>query len=54
LGVKPGDHAYLFEQVALARQEGRTTEYEVQDGKTVHRFSYINGMPLNQSSPVSA
>jgi len=51
LGVKPGDHAYLFEQVALARQEGRTTEYEVQDGKTMHRFSFINGMPLNQSSP---
>jgi hypothetical protein len=27
LGVKEGDHEYLFEQVALARQEGRTTEF---------------------------
>jgi hypothetical protein len=51
LGVKEGDHAYLFEQVALARQAGRTTEYEVRQGKTVHRFSFVNGMPLNQSSP---
>ena len=51
LGVKPGDHAYLFEHVALTRQTGRTTEYEVQEGKTLHRFSFINGVPLNQSSP---
>jgi len=51
LGVKEGDHAYLFEQVALARQAGRTTEYEVRQGKTVHRFSFVNGVPLNQSNP---
>jgi hypothetical protein len=51
LGVKPGDHAYLFEHVALARQAGRTTEYEEHEGKTLHRFSFINGVPLNQSSP---
>lgn len=51
LGVKPGDHAYLFEQVARARSEGRTTAYEIPEGKTLHRFSFINGVPLNQSSP---
>ncbi|OGO33450.1 MAG: hypothetical protein A2Z03_10840 [Chloroflexi bacterium RBG_16_56_8] len=51
LGVKPGDHAHLFEQVALARQAGRTTEYEVRQGKTRHRFSFVNGVPLNQSNP---
>lgn len=50
LGVKAGDHAYLFEQVARARQEGRTTEYEVRQGKIVHRFSFVNGMPLNESN----
>lgn len=48
LGVKAGDHAYLFEQVREARQEERTTEYEVRQGKTVHRFSFINGLALNQ------
>lgn len=50
LGVKAGDHAYLFEQVALARQVGRSTEYEVREGKTMHRFSFVNGVPLNQSN----
>jgi len=51
LGVKAGDHAHLFEQVRQARQEGRTTEYELRQGKTVHRFSFINGLALNQSNP---
>lgn len=51
LGVKEGDHAYLFEQVALARQEGRTVEFEQQVGEVVHRFSFINHMPLNKSNP---
>jgi hypothetical protein len=51
LGVKEGDHAHLFEQVTLARQAGRTTEYEIRQGKTRHRFSFVNGVPLNQSNP---
>jgi len=51
LGVKPGDHEFLFEQVALARQEGRTTEFEQQEGGALHRFSFINQMPLNKSNP---
>jgi hypothetical protein len=51
LGVKEGDHEYLFEQVALARQKGRTTEYERRSGGVVHRFSFVNQMPLNKSNP---
>ena len=51
LGVKEGDHEYLFEQVALARQEGRTTEFEQREGGVVHRFSFINQVPLNKSNP---
>ena len=51
LGVKEGDHEYLFEQVALARQEGWTTEYERRSGGVVHRFSFVNQMPLNKSNP---
>jgi hypothetical protein len=50
LGVKEGDHKYLFEQVALARQEGRTTEFEQREGKVLHRFSFINQVPLNKSN----
>jgi len=51
LGVKEGDHEYLFEQVALARQEERTTEFEERRGDVLHRFSFINQMPLNKSNP---
>jgi Transposase DDE domain len=51
LGVKEGDHTHLFEQVAQARQAERTTEYEVTEGQTVHRFSFINGVALNQANP---
>ena len=51
LGVKEGDHEYLFEQVALARQEGRTTQFEEHRGDVLHRFSFINQMPLNKSNP---
>ena len=51
LGVKEGDHEYLFEQVKLARQEGRTTEFEQREGGVLHRFSFINQVPLNKSNP---
>jgi hypothetical protein len=51
LGVKEGDHEHLFEQVALARQEGRVTEYERRSGGVVHRFSFVNQMVLNKSNP---
>ncbi len=51
LGVKEGDHKCLFEQVALARQEGRTTEYACRSGGVVHRFSFVNQVPLNKSNP---
>jgi len=51
LGVKPGDHEFLFAQVAAARQEGRTTEFEQREGGVLHRFSFINQVSLNQSNP---
>jgi hypothetical protein len=51
LGVKEGDHEFLFGQVALARQAGQTVEYEQQEGSTLHRFSFINQVPLNKSNP---
>ena len=50
LGVKPGDHKYLFSHVAQAGAEGRTTEFElVQDG-VIHRFRFLNDAPLNESN----
>ena len=51
LGVKEGDHGYLFEQVQAAEQEGRVSHYERHDrgAGIVHQFRFINDMPLNES-----
>ncbi len=51
LGVKDGDHAYLFEQVQAADQAGRVTSYERHDraARVVHRFRFVNDVPLNTS-----
>jgi hypothetical protein len=51
LGVKEGDHGYLFHQVKVAQQAGRVTSYERHDRAAglVHRFRFINDLPLNAS-----
>jgi hypothetical protein len=51
LGVKDGDHAYLFEQVQAAAQAGRVTAYERHDRAAcvVHRFRFVNDVALNTS-----
>ena len=51
LGVKEGDHTFLFETVAAAHQAGQTTEYECKVKGVVHRFRFINQVPLNASHP---
>jgi hypothetical protein len=50
LGVKPGDHSYLFAQVAQAQAEGRTTEFEIERAGVSHRFLFLNDVPLNESN----
>jgi hypothetical protein len=52
LGVKEGDHAFLFKQVAEAEQAGRVTYYERQDPQKGihHRFRFGCDMPLNESN----
>src|SRR6266568_3469153 len=51
LGVKEGDHAYLFTQVQAAEDAGRMTAYERHDraAGVEHRFRFINDVPLNES-----
>src|SRR5215813_6502753 len=51
LGVKEGDHSYLFQQVKVAEQAGRVTSYERPERAAglVHRFRFINDLPLNAS-----
>src|SRR5439155_7855374 len=52
LGVKEGDHAYLFQQVQAAEHAGRVTYYERHDraAGVVHRFRFVNQVPLNASN----
>jgi hypothetical protein len=51
LGVKEGDHAYLFQHVQAAEQAGHVTSYERhdRDAGLVHRFRFVNDVPLNAS-----
>jgi len=51
IGVKPGDHTYLFNYVEQAHTTGKTTEfeYETEDG-VIHRFRFLNDAPLNKSN----
>jgi hypothetical protein len=51
LGVKEGDHAFLFQQVQAAENAGRVTSYERHDRAVgvIHRFRFVNDVPLNAS-----
>jgi len=51
LGVKPGDHKYLFDYVAQAQRAGQTTVFENQKEGVTHRFCFLNDVPLNESNP---
>lgn len=51
LGVKEGDHTFLFQHVAEAERAGRVTYYEREDRQKGmhHRFRFVCDMPLNES-----
>ena len=54
LGVKPGDHKYLFDYVDRAAEKGETTEFVVPDERKPeiisHCFRILNDVPLNKSN----
>jgi hypothetical protein len=52
LGVKEGDHTFLFQQVQAAEHAGRVTYYERHDraAGVRHRFRFVNDVPLNASN----
>jgi hypothetical protein len=52
LGVKAGDHAFLFQQVQVTEQAGGVTYYERHDRAAGirHRFRFVNDVPLNASN----
>jgi disulfide oxidoreductase YuzD len=51
LGVKEGDHQFLFALAAQATLSGLTTEFECESAGVLHRFRFINQVPLNESNP---
>jgi len=53
LGVKLGDHQFLYEYVSKATNEGHASSYECIDPvdlETRHKFLFINQVPLNKSN----
>lgn len=50
LGCKPGDHKSLFEFVEGNEKVGEMKKLEIQEKKTTHCFSWINGVPLNDAN----
>jgi len=50
LGVKPGDHAFLFEQVEVARRKGRVPKLSKKEGDITTEVSWVFGVELNESN----
>ncbi len=53
LGIKPGDHEFLFNYINTAVEKGITTEFECvdkNDPKITHRYRFLNNVPLNKSN----
>jgi hypothetical protein len=52
IGVKAGDHAALWEAVEEKRQAGKMETGEMVDPQgALHRFEFVNGVPLNKTHP---
>ena len=53
LGIKPGDHQFLFNFVEKAVKDGRAIEFEMKDQNNpgiTHCFRLLNDVPLNASN----
>ena len=53
LGVKPGDHEFLFNYVKNASIDGTSIKFDFIDeknSKVRHQFHFINNVPLNKSN----
>jgi hypothetical protein len=53
IGVKPGDHVFLFEHLRAADEAGRTQTLTLVDSDTgiLHHWRFHNCVPLNESHP---
>ena len=53
IGVKPGDHAFLFVHLQTRDEAGQMQVLTLVDQATgvLHHFRFCNGVPLNESNP---
>jgi hypothetical protein len=52
LGVKPGSHAFLFEQLRTAAETGQAQVLTWQDADgTIHHYRWLEKASLNESNP---
>jgi hypothetical protein len=49
--AKSGDHKSLFSYVEEARGLGAVDSFEIVEGRVVHKFNFINALPLNDTNP---
>ena len=50
LGVKPGDHEFLFDRVIEAFEQDRVTTLSWKEGDVSCEISFTHGLPLNESN----
>jgi hypothetical protein len=50
LGVKPGDHPYLFDQVIAAYEQDRVSTISWRRGEILCEVAFVNGVPLNEAN----
>ena len=50
LGVKPGDHKYLFSEFEKDKKEGKTNQVIIEDEHIVRILTFKNKLPLNSSN----
>ena len=50
IGAKPGDHAFLFNQVEMARENGALDSFRSQDDGIKYQVEILNDVELNKSS----
>jgi hypothetical protein len=53
IGVKPGDHTFLFEHLQALDEAGQVRALTLVDPATnvLHHFRFCTGVPLNESNP---
>ena len=50
LGVKPGDHAFLFQHLAEAFEQDRVTTIIWNEGDVMYEIAFAHKLPLNESN----